>query len=556
MNALDSAVETCLAKTAQRQRWLEFGRQLVRALWGLGALYLVLLLVARLSAVISDRFAWGGLLALPVLAVVIAWVTHRRVPEKEAASLVDRYENNHDLFLTAMHLENSSGDYQEQIRARAEAKASQEIPLRKIVPWPWQRPLGRLMVGLLGLVLAILFLPQLDPFGKEESREWLSKQEERLEELRKKTEEERDVLKPEASEEREEQIAQTLTKLEQAFRMAKPERKDETRKALRDRQKEMGEFWKQLNEEKLAKALDRESERWQKIGQSKMNMSPDAKAMRDELREMLREGDAKKLQERVAEMLEKMEKQRQEAAKGGQSQEERKAAGREMKESLQELAAAISEVAPSDAVKETLQRAMEQLQMGQNPDLQQQANQDAQKSMEQLQKQLGDLAEQLKQLKELEEGMDAAQLAQQLNEMGELQPGQGEAGQKMKSYADLYKELLAQAQGQGGQGQGMGGPGQGEGGVAPEDDSVASGFKKEKSASHLVAGKTLMQWETKATSEAGVVEKDYQESIQQLKQGVSEAIRQEKVPAGYHSQIQRYFDTLKEAPTPSADGLD
>jgi hypothetical protein len=66
----------------------------------------------------------------------------------------------------------------------------------------------------------------------------------------------------------------------------------------------------------------------------------------------------------------------------------------------------------------------------------------------------------------------------------------------------------------------------------------------------------LLQWQTKEASEAGQATEAYQESIQQLKQGLSEAIRQEKVPAGYHDQIQRYFDTLKEEPAPGADGLD
>ena len=318
---------------------------------------------------------------------------------------------------------------------------------------------------------------------------------------------------------------------------------------MRDQQKELGEFWKQLDDEKLTKALDKESDRWQKIGQTEATMSPEAKAMRDELREMLRSGDAKKLQDRLAEMLEKIEKQQQ----GEGSAEEQAKDRAAMKESLQELASAISEVTPSDPLKESLQRAIEQMQMAQNPGLQDEAMQDAQQSMEQLQKQMTSLAEQLQQLQELESAMDAAQLGQQLNELGQMQ-GQKPGGKGMKSYAYLYKELLAGSQG--GDGQGMEGRGSGEGGVAPEDDSLATGFKKEPSPSLLVAGKTLLQWQTKEASETGKATKAYQESLQQLKQGLSEAIRQEKVPAGYHDQIQSYFDTLKEEPAADADGLD
>ncbi|NCF84185.1 MAG: hypothetical protein GWQ08_01445 [Verrucomicrobiaceae bacterium] len=548
MPASNSAVETYLAKAARRRQWVEFGRQVVCMLWILGGLFLIWLLVARLSAVISDRHAVALLGGLPVVAGILAWFTHRRVSEKEAATVVDRYEGNHDLFLTAMHLNESSGDYQEQIRERAEAKASVEAPLGKMIPWAWQKPCFRLLGGLLVLVVALLFLPQLDPFGKEEIRDWLTKQEERLEELRKRNEEARALLKPEDTEQRGEEIAQALSKLEQTFQLARPEQQEATRKALRDQQKELGKFWQQLDDEKLTKALDKESDRWQKIGQTEASMSPDAKAMRDELREMLRSGDAKKLQDRLAEMLEKVEKQQQQN-QSGESSEEQAA----LKDSLQELASAISAVSPSDPLKASLQRAIEQMQMAQNPDLQDQAMEGAQQSMEQLQKQIESLAEQLKQLNDLESGMDAAQLAQQLNELGQMS-GQEPGGKGIKSYADLYKQLLAESQGGGGPG--MRGQGTGEGGVAPEDVSLATGFKKEQSPSHLVAGKTLLQWQTKEASEAGQATDAYQESIQQLKQGLSEAIRQEKVPAGYHDQIQRYFDTLKEEPAPDADGLD
>jgi hypothetical protein len=424
-----------------------------------------------------------------------------------------------------------------------------------MIPWAWQKPCLRLLVGLAVLVAALFFLPQLDPFGKEETRDWLTKQEERLEELRKKNEEARALLKPEESEQRAEEIAQALTKLEQTFQLARPEQQEATRKVLRDRQKELGGFWKQLDDDKLTKALDKESDRWQKIGQSEAAMSPEAKAMRDELREMLRDGDAKKLQDRLAEMLEKVEKQQQQLQNGDSEDEQAKEERAALKESLQELASAISAVSPSDPLKASLQRAIEQMQMAQNPGLKDEAMQGAQESMEQLQKQVGALAEQLKQLKELEDGMDAAQLAQQLNDLGQM-AGQKPGGKGMKGYADLYKELLAESQGGEGNGPGMGGRGSGEGGVAPEDDSLATGFKKEQSPSHLVAGKTLLQWQTNDVSEAGQATKAYQESLQQLKQGLSEAIRQEKVPAGYHDQIQRYFDTLKEEPAPDADGLD
>jgi DNA repair exonuclease SbcCD ATPase subunit len=360
------------------------------------------------------------------------------------------------------------------------------------------------------------------------------------------------ALKPEEDTKRSEDIKQALTKLEQAFKMAKRGEQQETAKRQRESQKELGQFWKPLNDEKLSKALGEAKEKLQQFGQSE-SMSPEAKAFRDQLREMLRSGDAKELQKSLAEMLEKAES----LQKPGATSEEQRQGAKELKESLQELADAVASEAPSDQLKETLQRAIEQMQMAQNQGLQKDAVEGAQDSMEQLQQQMENLAQQLEQLLQLEEALDAAQLAQQLNEMGKM-PGEGGEGEGkgMSSYADLYKKLLAEGGGQGqGPGPGRGGRGTGDGGDAPFDESLETGFKTEKSKSHLAAGKTLLEWQTNAVSETGEAKKAYQDSIGQIKQGLSEAIRQEKVPAGYHGQIQSYFDTLEVEP-PNTEGLD
>ena len=44
----------------------------------------------------------------------------------------------------------------------------------------------------------------------------------------------------------------------------------------------------------------------------------------------------------------------------------------------------------------------------------------------------------------------------------------------------------------------------------------------------------------------GARTEDYREAVREVKQGVSEAIVAEQVPPGYHTAIQKYFDSLPE----------
>jgi hypothetical protein len=92
----------------------------------------------------------------------------------------------------------------------------------------------------------------------------------------------------------------------------------------------------------------------------------------------------------------------------------------------------------------------------------------------------------------------------------------------------------------------MGGPGTGRGGKAPEDNSVTTDFKTEQSKSAVTAGKVILSLKTKGVSDRGDAAKDYRGLIQNVKQGVSEAILQEQVPPGYLDGIKSYFDTIDE----------
>ena len=157
--------------------------------------------------------------------------------------------------------------------------------------------------------------------------------------------------------------------------------------------------------------------------------------------------------------------------------------------------------------------------------------------------------------------MKAAQKAQLANQQGEkgldgeecqacenAKAGQGQGGNEgmsMEEYEQFYNDMLAQGQSGQGSGEGMRGPGTGEGGQAPENPNQNNAFKEEKTPTPLQAGRILMTWETKEKAFTGKVDESYDENLKKVKQGVSEAIVQERVPPGYHDSIQQYFDSIQ-----------
>ena len=73
---------------------------------------------------------------------------------------------------------------------------------------------------------------------------------------------------------------------------------------------------------------------------------------------------------------------------------------------------------------------------------------------------------------------------------------------------------------------------------------MKTAFHPEQSHSAITAGKILLQLKTLEPAAPGQAQVSYREQLQQLEQGLSEAILQERVPPGYHDAIQKYFDDL------------
>jgi hypothetical protein len=265
----------------------------------------------------------------------------------------------------------------------------------------------------------------------------------------------------------------------------------------------------------------------------------------------LKEGDAKPLQQ----ALENLRKQMEELAK--------KEAGPEQKKQMEQLAREVAKMAEQlrqqlgeKGMNEALQRALEQMDLAQLKELAKDALDAANQSMGLSEKELERMAEMFKDMKNVQDALKNLQAAKQLNEKGGLdgKDAKDAGADSQADYEKLYQKLLAErGGGQGGEGQGRGqngqgksgnNPGVGQGGSVGEDPTAKTGLKEEKAKTQIGAGKLLMEWKEEGVGEIGDRAGEYQAAVRAIKEGVAEAIRNEQIPPGYHSAIQKYFDRI------------
>ncbi len=536
---------------ARRMRWQAFVRAAYVALLVTTVVYAVVLLVSRLTGLIPNVFTWQSLAAIPVATALLALMLHRRPEVRDAARAVDQAAGSKDLYLTLSLLDRAVGEYHPLVVQAAEASAAKIAPAR-VAPWTWQKRYWNACV-LLAVTGGLLFLPQLDPFGRVAANQLVSLRKDRLMESRKETQLRLAEVKKKIDEQKENEdetpTAEAIDSLKLALNKMQPHSKNENLEVLMDEQKQLTEAWKQMNAEQLKNLLKAAKQAEQQFGTNQ--------ELLQKLSKDLQEGSLDGLKQELQALQDELQK----LAKTDDPVEKEKIR-REIKEKLKTLNEFAKKGLDSKPLNAALQRAMQQMDLAQMEEMSPEALEAALESLELSELELEELAQSASDLKKLEEAMKAMQMAKKLNDKDKLD-GKNTLGFKsMKEYEQFYKEMLAQAGQCDGSGDGncpgcanckgkgksgMKGPGTGEGGLAPENDAVKNEFQSEVAKSAVTAGKTLFSQKTQGLGDKGIVAENYRSLATQVKQGVSDALEQEQVPPGYHEGIKKYFDTLAPA---------
>lgn len=537
---------------ARRMRWQAFVRAAYVALLVTTVVYAVVLLVSRLTGLIPNVFTWQSLAAIPVATGLLALMLHRRPEVRDAARAVDQAAGSKDLYLTLSLLDRAVGEYHPLVVQAAEDSAAKIAPAR-VAPLTWQKRYWNACV-LLAVTGGLLFLPQLDPFGRVAANQLVSLRKDRLIESRKETQLRLAEVKKKIDEQKENEdetpTAEAIDSLKLALNKMQPKAKMENLEVLMDEQKQLTEAWKQMNAEQLKNLLKAAKQAEQQFGTNQ--------ELLQKLSKDLQEGSLDGLKQELQQLQDELQK----LAKTEDPVEKEKIR-REIKEKLKTLNEFAKKGLDSKPLNAALQRAMQQMDLAQMEEMSPEALEAALESLELSELELEELAQSAGDLKKLEEAMKAMQMAKKLNDKDKLD-GKNTLGFKtMKEYEEFYKEMLAQAGQCDGSGDGncpgcanckgkgksgMKGAGTGEGGVAPENDAVKNEFQSEVAKSAVTAGKTLFSQKTQGIGEKGTVSENYRTLAKQVKQGVSDALEQEQVPPGYHEGIKKYFDALEPAP--------
>ncbi len=523
------------------------GARFSRSVILLAAIAIVALLTSRLGGLLpGEWFRWEWIAAVPLTGFLIALAMSRRPAVEEIAHLADHEAGTKDIFLTTLMMRDNPPEFAPVLCEQAEAAAAKIQP-SALVPFRWQRSAGNILLSLAVLAAGIAWLPQLDPLRMNQAREEKAKLEEKLIDSKKLTELRTTELKEKGAA-MQEQVEQALAKLDRSLKEMKPRETAENAKKLKESTQEISELWKKNTADlpKMAENLERTA---QEFGEREQ--AQEMKKMLDKLKK----GDASALKQAIEEAKKKMEQ----IAAMPEGAEKKQQAEKLAKE-LAKMSNQMRQQLGANGANEALQRALEQLGMAKDKAAAKEALQAAADSLNLSKEELEALAQKFGDANNLEEALQNLAKAKQLNEAGKLDGKDAAGADSMKDYEKLYKELMAkngmgQGEGEGeeqgkgeGEGQGKSGnnPGIGQGGTVGEDLTAKTATKDEKDKAKLGAGKLLMQWKEEGVGETGNKAADYQEAVRAVKEGVAEAIRNERIPPGYHGAIQKYFDRLPD----------
>lgn len=510
-----------------------------------GILYLIAFAISRLLGLMPDWFHPVTVLAIPSVGLLAAILFHRRPTFQDAARQVDTHEKTKDLFLTVTMLNEAAGEYQSLVTGSAEERAPEAAPER-IVRWDWQDRFAWSFGTVAVALLAVLFVPQLDPFGRVEAAAQVEQVREDLQQTKKSTDVRKaELAKNEDDGELSDDVKKAVEGLLNDFRKMKQELPKKNSESLAARQKAMGAKWRAVRNSDDLKELMSRADAAQSFGKNSRQLQNWSKD--------LQEGRPESLQKAMDEMKETLERLRKE-----KDPVKRQELEQQLKRGLKDLEDFAREKVKSPQLRAALKRAMQQLQAGKmDPELAAEALEGAMESMELAKMELEQIAQSARDLQQLEKALEAIQKAKKLNRDGateELDDLGDEA--TLEDYAEFYAELMAQmgegegdgegeGEGEGdGDGDGTGGEGTGRGGDPEEEDDAETGFKKENSKARVNAGKVLLSMKVKGVSEAGDTKEQYQQAIRNVQEGLSEALELEEIPPGYIPGIKKYFNTL------------
>ncbi len=531
-----------LTSVLRRMRLVAIGHSFYLSFLILCGLFAVGLLSVRLSGLAPGLLApspstWMAFAAVPVLALLLSLLIHSKPTLPDAARLVDQSTGAKDLYLTLSLIDTSAGEYQPLVLRSAEKKAMGVAP-EKVLPFTWQKRFWHAVWVPALVALAVMFLPQLDPFGKVAKAEQISKRHEKLAEGRKATEFRLEEVRKKIAEHEEHNATDDVVEeLKLTFNNMVPTKREENLKALLEEQKDIGKLWRQLSAERLKDLMSEST-----TGDQKFGGNEDEKLKK--WQQEMQQGDAGGIQKEMQDLKQALQKLAQ-----TKDPVKRSELMQNMKERLKDLEKLAEEKLHSEELASALERALEQLELSEQSEMSQEAMESVMESLELSQAEVKELEQAVKDLKELEKALKTIQQAKKLNDKEKLDGGEMGECKTLEDYEKFYQRMLAESgeEPNDKEGNGLGQRGIGRGGEAPEDDSVESGFKSEQSKSAVVAGKMLLSMQQKGEAEKGDDVRDYKNLLQTVKQGAMEALNTEQIPPGYHDGIKGYFDALEKS---------
>ncbi|MFH1423205.1 MAG: hypothetical protein ABIH42_10910 [Planctomycetota bacterium] len=306
-----SSISGLLKKVAGRQRTSSIFILSYTLIICFSIVYALVLLTARFFALIPGRFEPVTLLLIPALCLILSFVFYHRPTLKETAQLIDSKTGTKDLFLTAVLIENSAGEYKPLVLQKAQERASAIVP-KNVVSYNWGGKAVNSIIMLLILLLGVCFLPQFDPFGKEEKRQQADQRKKILADSKKATAIRMSMLSQQEKAELSKDTKQAISKLKATFNIMKPTEKQNNSKILALNQKELGELWRKKSEDKLKNALSK-AQTNQSFGKNNLDKSKEwkediSKGNMESLNREMKE--LKELAEKLKQSLDSIEKQK------------------------------------------------------------------------------------------------------------------------------------------------------------------------------------------------------------------------------------------------------